>query len=144
MASECPRTEGDYASSTFLVPLEDMTNPKVQLEIREVILTSSRDNSFTIRTSTNILLMHSKQLLSAARDVEGSLILDCCNGGPEPAILGTRLEACRPASHTRGQACHVLLCCYSNTLKPCNNTGDFAENRSTQISTSPLSDCFRC
>ena len=80
MACKYPKTEGDYASSTFLVPLEDMTNPKVQLEIREVILTSSRDNSCTIRTSTNVLLTHSKQLLSAARDVEGPLILDCCKG----------------------------------------------------------------
>ena len=57
-----------------------MTNPRAQLEIREVILASSRDSSCTIRTSTNILFIHSKQLLSAARDVEGPLILDCCKG----------------------------------------------------------------
>ena len=67
-------------SSVTLLPLEDMTNPKEQLEIREVILISSRDNCHSIRTSTNILLAHSTQLLIAAMDMEGPLTQDCCKG----------------------------------------------------------------
>ena len=59
------------------VPLEDMSDPKKQLELREVIIVSSRDSSLTIRTTTNILLMHSQQLLNAARDVDAPLPLDC-------------------------------------------------------------------
>ena len=54
-----------------------MTDPKRQLENRDVILVCSRDNSLKIRTSTLVLYQHSKQLLSAARDVGSPLPLDC-------------------------------------------------------------------
>ena len=54
-----------------------MSDPRLQLELREVIIVSSRDSSLTIRTTTNILLTHSKQLLNAARDVDALLPLDC-------------------------------------------------------------------
>ena len=57
-----------------------MTNPKEQLDLCKVILISSQDNSLKVRTSPNILLLHSKQLLSAAMNVEGPLTLNCCKG----------------------------------------------------------------
>ena len=77
VGSKRPRASEISETPAPLVPLEDMPDPKKQLELREVIIVSSRDSSSTIRTTTNILLMHSQQLLHAARDVDAPLPLDC-------------------------------------------------------------------
>ena len=71
------RNKRSRATSASMVPLEDMSDPKTQLELREVIIVSLRDSSLTIRTTTKDLLQHSKQLLNAARDVDAPLLLDC-------------------------------------------------------------------
>ena len=76
MGSKRPRASDASASLASLVPREDMSDPRMQLELREVIV-SSRDSSLRIRTTTNILLTHSKQLLNAAREVDAPLPLDC-------------------------------------------------------------------
>ena len=71
------RNKRSRATSASMVPLEDMSDPKTQLELREVIIVSLRDSSLTIRTTTKDLLQHSKQLLNAARELEAPLPLDC-------------------------------------------------------------------
>ena len=77
MGSKRPRASEGSKSLASLVPLEDMSDPRIQLELREVIIVSLRDSSLTLRTTMNILFTHSKQLLNAARDISAPLPLDC-------------------------------------------------------------------